>query len=182
MATTQVILTTSIRKLGGEGDIVTVRPGFARNFLIPSGQALPVNKLNMRNIENLKRKRAEREAQELALAQEFAKKLAKLSLSFTLKLGAEEKAFGSVSAHDIQVRLKEEGYELDRKQIRIEKPIKTLGKHTIMLNLHNDIQHEVVIEVISDAPAKEEKTDKAKRTDKPGKKPVKKSKDEGEEA
>ncbi len=185
MATTQVILTTSIRKLGGEGDIVTVRPGFARNFLIPEGHALPVNKFNMRSIETLKKKRAEREAQELGLAQDIAKKIAKLSLSFTLKLGMEDKAFGSVTSHDIQDRLKEEGFEIDRKQIRIEKPIKTLGKHVIVLNLHSDVQPEITIEVISDAPAKEENVEKgakAKKSEKGGKKPAKKAKSEETEA
>lgn len=186
MATTQVILTTNIRKLGGEGDIVKVRPGFARNFLIPTGRALPVTKFNMRGIETLKKKRAEREAEELNKAQDLAKKIAKLSLSFTLKLGAEDKAFGSITAHEILSRLKEEGYELDRKQVRLEKAIKTLGKHECIIALHADVQQEITIEVVSDAPAPEEKGEKGakgKKGDKTAKKPAgKKAKAEGEEA
>lgn len=189
MATTQVILTTNIRRLGGEGDIVKVRPGFARNFLIPSGNALPVTKFNMRQLDNLRKKRAEREAQEINKAQEIAKKLSKLQLSFTLKIGAESKAFGSVSSADIQTRLKEEGFELERRQVRIEKPIKSLGKYEVTINLHQDVIHTITIEVVTDAPApvatqddKKEKgakrPEKATKTDKPVKKATKKKTEE----
>lgn len=169
MSNTQVILTTPIRRLGAEGDVVKVRPGFARNYLFPTGRALPVSKLALRRLEELKKKRAEREANELNEAQVVATKLNKLTLTFTLKTGQQDKAFGAVSNHDIVDRLKKEGFEVERRAIHLERPIKNLGKHEVEIALHTDIKATLKIEVVAETVAEAPVSEKPKKGKKPSK-------------
>ena len=111
----EVILKTKIEGLGSEADIVSVKPGYARNFLIPKDFAAPATKATKRQIEELRRKRAEREATELNEAQELSGKLGKLKLVFTLESGeGSEKVFGSVTSQAIADKLKEAGFTIDR--------------------------------------------------------------------
>ncbi len=125
----EVILKTKIEGLGSEADIVSVKPGYARNFLIPKDFAAPATSATKRQMEELKRKRAEREAAELNDAQELAGKLGKLKLVFVLESGeGQEKSFGAVTNLDIATKLKEAGYEVDRKKIDLPKPIKDSGR------------------------------------------------------
>ena len=105
MAFTEVILTANISSLGAEADIVKVRRGYARNFLLPNGKALEINSGSLRQINHLKAKRAEREAREVTAADELASKINKLSPVFTLDAGETGKAFGSVTAKDIHDRI-----------------------------------------------------------------------------
>ena len=128
----EVILKTKIEGLGSEADIVSVKPGYARNFLIPKDFAAPATYATKRQVEELRRKRAEREAKELNDAQELSGKLGKLKLVFTLEAGeGQEKSFGSVTNHDIATKLKEAGYDIDRKKIDLPKPIKDTGEHEV---------------------------------------------------
>ncbi|MDZ4814748.1 MAG: 50S ribosomal protein L9 [Verrucomicrobiota bacterium] len=175
----EVILTTNIRNLGSEGDKVTVRPGYARNFLIPTGRAIPATQASVRRLEELKRKRAEREAGELNEANALATKLNKLTLTFTLKTGHEDKAFGTISANDIQERLKAEGYDFDRKQIKLEKPIRAIGKTELEITLLADIIAKVNIDVVPEVKEKPkfEKNDKFEKGDKKERAPRKPKKD-----
>ncbi|MFL6584108.1 MAG: 50S ribosomal protein L9, partial [Chthoniobacterales bacterium] len=106
MATTEVILTTNIPGLGAEADVVKVRSGYARNFLLPQGKAYEVTKSALRQLDTLKAKRAEREAKELNDAEELSRRIGKMRATFTLETGETGKAFGSVTAADIAKRLK----------------------------------------------------------------------------
>ena len=148
-----VILKTKIEGLGSEADVVSVKPGYARNFLIPKDFAAPATQATKRQVEELKRKRAEREAAELNQAQELAGKLGKLKLVFVLEAGeGQEKSFGSVTNLDIATKLKEAGYEIDRKKIDLPKPIKDTGDHEVIVKLGSEIQATLTITVNHPAP------------------------------
>jgi large subunit ribosomal protein L9 len=140
MPSTQIILTENIPGLGAEADVVKVRRGFARNFLLPQGKAFEVTKASMRKLDMLKAKRAEREAKELNEAEEIARRIGKSKMIFTLETGESGKAFGSVTANDIATRLKNEvGAEIERHRIVLEHPIKSTGEHEISIKLHPDV-------------------------------------------
>src|SRR4051812_21027957 len=140
MPSTQIILTENIPGLGAEADVVKVRRGFARNFLLPQGKAFEVTKASMRKLDMLKAKRAEREAKELNEAEEIARRIGKSKMVFTLETGESGKAFGSVTTNDIATRLKNEiGADIDRHRIVLEHPIKSTGEHEISIKLHHDV-------------------------------------------
>ncbi len=157
MPSTQVILTENIPGLGAEADVVKVRRGFARNFLLPQSKALEVTKASMRKIDMLKGKRAEREAREMNEAEEIARRIGKSKLVFTLETGETGKAFGSVTANDIGMRLKNEiGVEIDRHLIVLEHPIKTTGEHEVSIKLHPDVVATLKFQVKSASEPKPE--------------------------
>lgn len=155
MAFTEVILTANIPALGAEADIVKVRRGYARNFLLPQGKALEITSGSLRQINHLKAKRAEREAREMTAAEELASKINKLSPVFTLEAGETGKAFGSVTAKDIHDRimadLKLE--ELPKHAVDLEKAIKESGEHTVAVKLHPDVSAKLKLTVKINAPA-----------------------------
>ena len=141
MSNTEVILTANIPSLGAEADVVKVRRGYARNFLIPRGMAHEVTPASLRKTDSLKARRAEREAKELNEANDLAKRLGKLKLSFVLETGESGKAFGAITAKDIADRVKaESGQDIDRHRITLERPIKETGEFTINVRLHSDVQ------------------------------------------
>jgi large subunit ribosomal protein L9 len=142
MSTTEVILTEKIENLGAEADIVKVKRGYARNFLVPRGKALEVTPATLKRINLLKTKRAEREAVEQNEADELARRINKLKITMELETGEQGKAFGSITAADIADRLKKElgaKVEIDRHRIHLEKPIKETGEHEIQIKLHADV-------------------------------------------
>lgn len=142
MATTEIILTEKIASLGAEADVVKVRRGYARNFLLPQGKALEVTPATLKRINLLKAKRAEREAREMNEAEELARKINKLKITMELETGAGGKAFGSITATDLADRLKAElggKIEIDRHRIHLEKPIKETGPHEVQVKLHSDV-------------------------------------------
>ncbi len=150
MATTEVILTANIPGLGAEADVVKVRSGYARNFLLPQGKAYEVTKSALRKLDNLKAKRAEREARELNEAEELARRINKARLTFTLETGETGKAFGSITAQDIMKRLKNEiGVDIDRHRIVLEHPIKATGEHEVPIKLHADVTAKFTFQVKS---------------------------------
>ena len=150
MPTTEVILTEKIASLGAEADVVKVKRGYARNFLVPSGKALEVNPATLRRINQLKAKRAEREAAELNESEELARRINKLKLTLTLETGATGKAFGSVTAKDLAAKLQAElGVEIDRHRIELERPIKETGAHEITIKLHHDVTAKLNVTVKS---------------------------------
>jgi large subunit ribosomal protein L9 len=169
----EVILKTKIEGLGSEADIVSVKPGYARNFLIPKDFAAPATQATKRQVEELKRKRAEREAAELNEAQELAGKLGKLKLNFILESGeGQEKVFGAITSQDIANKLKEAGYTVDRKKIDLPRPIKELGEHEVTLKLAAEIL--ATLHVVVDHPAP--KVDPAAPAESADAKPVRKPK------
>ena len=154
MPSTEIILTENIPGLGAEADVVKVRRGYARNFLLPQGKAYEVTKRSLRQLDNLKAKRATREAAELNEAEELSRRISKLKVVFTLETGETGKAFGSVTAQDLVKRLKNElGNEIDRHRIVLEHPLKTTGEHEISIKLHHDVTAKFVFQI---KPAKEE--------------------------
>jgi large subunit ribosomal protein L9 len=150
MAKTEVILTHNIVGLGGESDQVKVSAGYARNYLFPQGFAVPVTQTNKRQIEALKKRRAEREAHELNAMTELAKSVSKLICVVKVKTGEDGKVFGSVTSGTIADELKNQfDISLDKKKIHIEKPIKNLGEHEVELRLHADVRSTLKVRVES---------------------------------
>ncbi|MGB9473525.1 MAG: 50S ribosomal protein L9 [Candidatus Udaeobacter sp.] len=150
MPLTELILTENVPGLGAEADVVKVRRGYARNYLLPRGKAFEVTPGALRHIDALKQKRAEREARELNDAEEVARRINKARFVFTLETGETGKAFGSVTAQDIVNRLKNElGTEIDRHKIVLERPIKDTGEHEVAIKLHHDVIAQLVFQVKS---------------------------------
>ena len=141
MAHTEIILTANIPSLGAEADIVKVRRGYARNFLLPQGKGLEVTKNSLRQINHLKARRAEREGREVTAAEELAGKINKLKVSFVLETGETGKAFGSVTAKDIHDRIVKDLNleELPKHAVVLEKAIKETGEHQVGVKLHPDV-------------------------------------------
>ncbi len=157
MPLTELILTESVPGLGAEADVVKVRRGYARNYLLPRGMAYEVTPAALRKLNSLKQKRAEREARELNESQELARRIGKARFIFTLETGETGKAFGSVTAQDIVNRLKNEvGAEIDRHKIVLERPIKDTGEHEVAIKLHHDVTAQLVFQVKSAADTKAE--------------------------
>lgn len=147
MANAQVILKEKIEGLGAESDVVKVRAGYARNFLIPQGKAYEASKSNLRHVEALKVERSRREAEELVVAQELATKISKLKPKFTLSTGQGGKAFGSVTNIDIHKELEAAGFVIDRHAIELEKPVKKSGKTEVPIRLHPQVLATLTISV-----------------------------------
>lgn len=152
MATTEVLLVQHMPQLGSEGDVVKVRPGYARNYLLPQKKALPLNLANKKRLDSLLQARALRESDELQKAQEFANKLKDLNIAVAVKTGTGGKLFGSVTINHILEKLSESGFTLDKKHFVSFTPIKELGKQIVTLQLHKDVQAEVEVEVVSENP------------------------------
>jgi large subunit ribosomal protein L9 len=152
MATVEVILKQKIEGLGAEADVVKVKRGFARNFLLPQDRAFEATKANLRHVNRLKEVRAKREADEIVEAENAAGKLKKLRLSIVLSLGQGGKSFGSVTSRDVEASLKALGYEIDRRQIRISETIKAPGVYTVEIKLHSEVIVPVSVKVIAAQP------------------------------
>ena len=136
----KVILLEAIDKLGKIGDVVTVKEGFARNFLIPQKKARLATAGNMKSLESLKKKEAAESAKQVEAARAIANRIASLSLTMSAEAGDEEKLFGSVTSDAISDALKEEGVTIDKKDVIIEEPIKKLGVYQITIKVHPEVK------------------------------------------
>ena len=143
----KIVLLQSVRGLGDPGDIVNVKSGYARNYLIPQDMAIYATKNNIIQIEKRIEKAKEIEAARIEKLKVVAEKLNKLSLKFELQSGEEDKLFGSVTNQMIAEQLLEKGYTVERKDIIIKEPIKTLGSHYVNIYLHKDVDAKVKIKV-----------------------------------
>jgi large subunit ribosomal protein L9 len=152
MAHSEILLLKPVEGLGGEGDQVKVRAGYARNYLLLRRIAVPVTAANRKQIESLKRRRGEREAQELNGAQELARKLEKTALAFAVKTGEGGKMFGAVTGADIHDKLVAAGFTIDKRKIQLFSPVKTLGRHEVKLKLHADVTVDLAFDVVSENP------------------------------
>ncbi len=151
MPNVQVILKEKIKGLGAEADVVGVKRGFARNFLLPQGKAFEATKGNLRHVANLKSIRTEREAKEIAEAEKIASKIKKIKLKLTLATGQGGKAFGSITTIDIAKALADQGkIEIDRHQIHLERPIKATGNYDVTVKLGHDVTCFVKVNVSSE--------------------------------
>ena len=152
MANSEILLIKPVEGLGGEGDQVKVRAGYARNYLLPRGIAVPLTGANRKQVEALKKRRATREAEELTGAQELAKKLEKVALAFAVKTGEGGRMFGAVTATDVHEKLTAAGITLDKRRVLLHTPVKTLGQHTVKVKLHPDVTVELNFDVVSENP------------------------------
>ena len=155
MANSQVLLLQPIEGLGAEGDTVTVRAGYARNYLLPRKQALPITQANKKHVESLLKAREIREQKEIEAAQTLSEKIGNINLAIAVKTGEGGKMFGSVTANILIERLREEGIELTRKQLGLPQPIKELGSHLAHVKLSSETQVDLKFEVVSENPIEE---------------------------
>ncbi|HEX2669408.1 MAG TPA: 50S ribosomal protein L9 [Polyangiaceae bacterium] len=149
MATnTHVLLQADVDNLGTGGEVVKVRPGFARNYLLPRGLAVPATASNLARVEELKKAAAARKSEEIAAAQELAKKLEGSSVKIARSFGEEGKMYGSVTSKDIVDAFEKSGLTFDRKNIHLPEPLKTLGTHDVPVKLHSTVSINVKVEVV----------------------------------
>jgi large subunit ribosomal protein L9 len=135
----KVILTKDMENLGKAGALVDVKPGYGRNYLLPRQLAVPATARNIRQLEHEKSGILARAAKHKSSMDAMAKKLSAIELKFTRKVGEQDKLFGSVTSKDIHEQLEQQGYEIDRKQIHLPEPLKTLGQHDVEVKLHPDV-------------------------------------------
>jgi large subunit ribosomal protein L9 len=151
MATIQVILKEDVQNLGKSGDLVNVRPGYGRNYLIPQGLAVLATAGNVKQIEHQKKLIAARNAQLLKDAQSIADKLGALEVQIERQAGqgeTEQKLFGSVTGRDIAEALADKGVPVDHKKIVLAEPIKTIGYHTVEVKLGQGVTGKVKVVVV----------------------------------
>ncbi|MBN2069619.1 MAG: 50S ribosomal protein L9 [Opitutales bacterium] len=156
MATTELLLLTPIEDLGNEGDQVNVKAGYARNYLLPRKLAVPVTRANRKQVEVLQKRRDERLRKELEAATAIKEKIEKVSVAIAVKTGPGGKVFGAVTAQNLIERLADEGIALEKKQVSLYTPAKSLGKHTTRIRLHEDISVDFEFEIVSENPIEEE--------------------------
>ena len=146
----QVILRDALDNLGSAGQIVSVKPGYARNYLIPKGLAYEATDANVRRIEREKAKIEQKAADQLAGARKRASSIEGVSVTFNARAAEEGKLFGSITTADIAEKLAEQGVEVDRKQIQLEEPIKSLGVFSVPIRLHAEVRPEIKVWVIKE--------------------------------
>ncbi len=144
----EVILRNAVDKLGHPGDIVSVSPGYARNFLIPRGFAFEATAGNRRRISLEKGRLEALESERVAAAQAIADKLTEVSVTFAARVGEEGKLFGSVTTADIAHQLEAQGFKIEKRQIELDEPIKALGVYRVRIRLHADVHPEIKVWII----------------------------------
>jgi len=144
----KVILREEVRNLGHMGEIVSVKDGYARNFLIPQGLAVEANMGNVKELENEKKKIQLKAAKMKASAQELATKISAVSVQIQAKAGEEDKLFGSVTAMDIAEALKSKGFDVDKKKIVLDEPIKRLGDFKVDIKVFPEVSAQVAVSVV----------------------------------
>ncbi|MDW8095566.1 MAG: 50S ribosomal protein L9 [Aquificaceae bacterium] len=143
----KVVLVKDLEGYGVFGDVVSVKDGFARNYLIPRGIALPATEGNLKHVKGILSQRARKLQKEKEKARELAKKMEGLMLDIYRRVGEKGRLFGSVTAQEIAQALKEKGFDVDRKKIVIKTPIKEVGIYTITLKLYTDVSVDIKVEV-----------------------------------
>ncbi len=143
----KLILRADVDSLGNLGDIVTVKPGYGRNFLIPQGLAMPASNANLKQFE-LERRKLEAKADSLrAAAKELAEKIEKETVVIEVRVGEGDKLYGSVTSSNIADVLEGMGLEIDRKKIILAEPIRALGDYVVPIKLHPDVQADIAVKV-----------------------------------
>tara|TARA_Y100000590_G_scaffold344174_1_gene393514 strand:+ start:63 stop:512 length:450 start_codon:yes stop_codon:yes gene_type:complete len=145
----KIILLKSYDKLGKVGDVVNVKAGFARNYLIPNQIGSPATKQNIKSLESFLRSQEIKEAKNRTNLEALSKKLNSLTIKFEMQAGEDDKLFGSITAQMIADELAEQGFNIDKKEINIADPVKTLGNHKININLGYELETKIKIKVSS---------------------------------
>ncbi len=152
MSHTEILLIKPVEGLGAEGDQVKVRNGYARNYLLPQKIAVAITAANRKQVEVLKQRRANREAQELDGAKAIAAQVEKANIAIAVKTGEGGRLFGSVTSNDIHDKLVAAGLQIEKKRIHLGAPVKTLGKHEASIKLHADVTVTLTFDVVSENP------------------------------
>jgi large subunit ribosomal protein L9 len=144
----RIVLRTDMANLGKRGDICDVADGYARNYLLPKGHAIIASKGVEAQATSMRRSRDLRDARDREAAETIARRLVPAVIRIPARAGAEGRLFGSVTAHDVAQAVAEQtGVELDRRRLRLEEPIKSLGTHEVPVKLHSDVEFRVTVEV-----------------------------------
>ncbi|MCP4728071.1 MAG: 50S ribosomal protein L9 [bacterium] len=146
----KVILRQDYETLGSAGDVVEVKPGYARNFLIPQRIALEMTKGNLKVLEEEKKRGEQKEVREKKLAEKLAEKLGKVSVTATVTVGEDDRIFGTITSQNVSDLLKEKGFEIDKKQIAIEEQIKALGIYPVSIKLNQGVEASIKLWVVKD--------------------------------
>ena len=151
----EVILKEDVNKLGHRGDVVTVKDGYGRNYLLPSKLAMEATVANKAVIEQMKSSAIRRSAAEKGGAEELAAKLNELVLTFERKAGENDHLFGSVTSQDIAHELEAQGFKVDRRKIHLEEPLKTVGEFHVPIKLHREVTAHIKVTVKGEEAAAE---------------------------
>lgn len=146
----QLILKDDVEHLGSAGDVVDVKPGYARNYLLPQGLALEATEGNLKRIQQVEKREQKAAEREREKAEELAAELEEQSVTFSVRAGEEGQLFGSVTAADIAERLQENGLQVEARWIDLDDPIKQLGVYTVAVDLHADVRPEFKVWVVSE--------------------------------
>lgn len=144
----KVILCKEIEKLGQAGEVITVKDGYARNFLIPKGLALTCTPKSLKVVEQLKRQKEQAAQKEKAAAEELAQRLSKLSCTIAMHAGQDDKLFGAVTTADIKEAFEAEGVAIDKKMILLSAPINQLGVYQVSVRLHPEVTAQTRVWVV----------------------------------
>ncbi len=147
----QIILQEDVDKLGNRGDVVAVKPGYARNFLLPNKLAIEATPGNMKALERIRGSLAKKTATEFDAAKKQAELLSGVSLKFTRKTGENDQLFGSVTNGDIADGLKVQGFEIDKRQIQLPESLRALGEFPVTIKVFRDITAEIKVQVEKEA-------------------------------
>jgi large subunit ribosomal protein L9 len=143
----ELILKETVDTLGEVGDIVKVKPGYARNYLLPRGFALPATKSNMAMLAQQKEAIESRKKEQRQEAEALADKIAGITVTINQRVGEEDRLYGSVTSADIAEKLKEQGIEIDRKKIVLDEPLKTLGQKIVPIKVGYQVTAELKVEI-----------------------------------
>jgi len=146
----EIILRADVQHLGKVGEVVKVKDGYARNFLLPKGLAYPATEANKKRIAYEGERLVKQQAAEKSAAETEATRLAAVHLSFAVKVGEEEKLYGSVTASDIQRKLEEMGIHVDKRKIDLQEPIRELGEFNVGIKIHPEVRPEVRVTVVKE--------------------------------
>ena len=146
----EVILREEVQHLGAAGDVVKVKDGYARNYLLPKGLAYPATDANKKKIAYEAARIAKQRAAEKGAAEAEATRIAEVHLTFTVKVGEEDKLFGSVTASDVQRKLEELGIRVDKRRVDLAEPIRELGEFRVGIKLHPDVRPEIQVSVVKE--------------------------------
>jgi large subunit ribosomal protein L9 len=146
----KVILREDIDGLGKSGELVTVKDGFGRNYLLPQKKGVLASEQNLRQLEHEKAVISARSAKLKGAAEELAKKVGNIQVTIKRKVGEQDKLFGSVTALDIAEALAAQGQQVDRRGLHLAEPIKTVGKHEVELRLHRDVVAKIKVDVVAE--------------------------------
>jgi len=150
MAHTKVLLREDVDDLGARGEIVRVRSGYARNYLLPRNLAVEATAGNVKGIESERAALLKKEAKERATAEAQSQQMSTLELEFKRKAGEQGALYGSVTSMDVAEALRERGYEIERHRIHLREPLKRLGEYTVPVRLHRDVTIDLKVRVASE--------------------------------